>query len=546
MLGLAVVALTLPARAVRHTYVGAQIAGEIDYPSSADFTGLVVSPDGLHVYLADVIGGPGLLLFDRDPLSGALTFRDLQGGPFDGFGLVMSPDGAHVYGGTFHGVQGFSRNGATGELAPVNSVVLPGVTPRRVAISPDGAHLYFGNYATPGKIAVLARDALTGSISLVETHDEGVSGVTGLDGAIGVAVSPDGAHVYVAGFEDDAIAVFARNATTGALTFIGAVTDSSLVEPSDIAISANGEDVYVRTQSGVATFARDAGTGALTPVDDDPLPFYWTPQSIVISPDGSHVYVTPGLSTLDRDPSTGALTVDEDLSWTGDALRADPDEFHEREFLGLAVSPDNRNVYASLHFYGRRVVTIRRSEVTCSPTARSDCIGPALGGRGTISIRDDVADRSDQIVWRWTNGDAVSLMDFGDPATTRNDYALCVYDASGGTQPVAAPLAPAAGGCGKSRQGGVPSCWSSLGARGFKYGRRDRRFDSSGSAKLLAGAAGQSKILFKTKGDMVPIPTLPLVAPVTVQLQNADGTCWTATYSTPTLNTTSMFRAEAD
>ena len=79
--GLAVVALALPARAVRHVYVGVQIAGEFDHGSSADFTGLVVSPDGMHVYLAAVVGGPGLLLFDRDPLSGALTYRDVQGGP---------------------------------------------------------------------------------------------------------------------------------------------------------------------------------------------------------------------------------------------------------------------------------------------------------------------------------------------------------------------------------------------------------------------------------------------------------------------------------
>src|SRR6185436_19169986 len=147
-------------------------------------------------------------------------------------------------------------------------------------------------------------------------------------------------------------------------TFIGAVTDPSLVEPTDIAISANGEDVYVRTSPGVATFARNAGTGALTPVDDDALPFYWAPQSIAISPDGSHVYVTPGVLTLDRDPSTGALTFDEDLSWIGDPLGVDPYELPKRDFLGLAVSPDNRNVYASLHFWAKRVVTVRRTEVT--------------------------------------------------------------------------------------------------------------------------------------------------------------------------------------
>jgi hypothetical protein len=42
------------------------------------------------------------------------------------------------------------------------------------------------------------------------------------------------------------------------------------------------------------------------------------------------------------------------------------------------------------------------------------------------------------------------------------------------------------------------------------------------------------------------MPGLPLPLPVTVQLQNADGTCWTATYSTAAVNDGVTFRAVAD
>ena len=41
--------------------------------------------------------------------------------------------------------------------------------------------------------------------------------VDGLDRPESVAMSPDGRHVYAASFEDNAVAVFSRDATTGAL-----------------------------------------------------------------------------------------------------------------------------------------------------------------------------------------------------------------------------------------------------------------------------------------------------------------------------------------
>ena len=42
-----------------------------------------------------------------------------------------------------------------------------------------------------------------------------------------VAVSPDGAHVYVASLNDHAVAVFARDGTTGALAFVEAQFDGA-------------------------------------------------------------------------------------------------------------------------------------------------------------------------------------------------------------------------------------------------------------------------------------------------------------------------------
>jgi len=65
-------------------------------------------------------------------------------------------------------------------------------------------------------VAVFRRDSDTGALTFVETQGYGVgSSADDLDVAHGMAVSPDGRHIYVAGFDDDAVAVFSRDPGTG-------------------------------------------------------------------------------------------------------------------------------------------------------------------------------------------------------------------------------------------------------------------------------------------------------------------------------------------
>jgi hypothetical protein len=73
----------------------------------------------------------------------------------------------------------------------------------------------------PGLASGEAREAESASssamfnpLTYVETHYD-----LGLRGAISVAISLDGKHVYAVGYEDDVIAVFSRNSTTGMLAF---------------------------------------------------------------------------------------------------------------------------------------------------------------------------------------------------------------------------------------------------------------------------------------------------------------------------------------
>ena len=149
------------------------------------------------------------------------------GGPV---AMVLSPDGAHAYvaSGPDSAVVVLRRDRKTGTLSFVQEQVngVGGVTglgapagPRAVDVSPDGRHVYVAA-AGDGAVAVFARDPATGALAFVQAKREGVDGVHGLGGAWSVADGAYGQHLYAASFADHAVAVFARDATTGALTFV--------------------------------------------------------------------------------------------------------------------------------------------------------------------------------------------------------------------------------------------------------------------------------------------------------------------------------------
>ena len=135
---------------------------------------------------------------------------------------------------------------------------------------------------------------------------------------------------------------------------------------------------------------------------------------------------------------------------------------------------------------------------SCSGSAvpQPVCKG-APTGRSRVLLRDAA---SDALTWKLTSADATSPAELGDPAGG-DDYRLCVYDGAAMPQPRLSAAAP----------------------------------------------AGSAKVLVKGKGAALALPPLAgLVAPVTVQLRNADGSCWGATFSTPDVATPTLFKARSD
>jgi 6-phosphogluconolactonase (cycloisomerase 2 family) len=222
--------LAVPASAAFLTFVEVHRDGEGGVDGLFGAHGVTASPDGAHIYVAGTYDD-ALAAFGRDTTTGKLTFLEVHWdnvGGVDGLDAVIS-----------------------------------------VMVSPDGKHVY-ATSAADDAVVVFIRDVITGRLTFLEMHKDGVGGVDGLDRAERAAISPDGAYVYVAGQWDNALVAFSRNVTTGELTFVKVYWDGvdgvdGLDGASSVTVSPDGEHVYATSifDEAVATFSRDKATGGV-------------------------------------------------------------------------------------------------------------------------------------------------------------------------------------------------------------------------------------------------------------------------------------------
>jgi 6-phosphogluconolactonase len=213
----------------------------------------------------------------------------------------------------------YTINPTTGALAsigpPASSL---DATANSVTVDPSGKFAYVANLGddetTDGSVITYTINATTGAL----TSTGAISGnCPGLCVPLSVAVDPSGKFAYVPngdGAEPDNVAVYAIDATTGALRSLGQTTiegfaDSLVVDPS-------GKFAYVATASGTSSagsmsmYTINATTGALTSIGT--IAAGTSPGSIVVDPAGKFVYVAnPGsndVSMYTMNATTGALT----------------------------------------------------------------------------------------------------------------------------------------------------------------------------------------------------------------------------------------------
>jgi DNA-binding beta-propeller fold protein YncE len=253
-------------------------------------------------------------------------------------------------------------------------------------------------------------------------------------GSRAIAISPDGRNVYVAAAGSDAIAVFDRNRSTGALTQPagkagcvasvlghlkgagGCALAIGLDGPSSVAVSPDGRNVYVasRGSSAVVTFHRNRLTGQLRElppgasgcISGQPLPgctagraLKW-PDVVVVSPDGKNVYVGDfagsGVVSFSRGGAAGALT---QLSGTAGCITEAGVEGCAKgvgmnHVEGMAIDPDGSAVYAAAAFSGavdflardRSTGALTQSGCIASEAVEGCALGYEFGGVNALSF----------------------------------------------------------------------------------------------------------------------------------------------------------------
>jgi DNA-binding beta-propeller fold protein YncE len=334
----------------------------------ADMVALAVSPDGTSIYVAT---GAGILVFDRDPLTGGLQQKAKRAGCIvgesgpsicsNGFLLdevrdvVVSPDGRSVYVATIYGVLGFARDPLTGELAQ-----------------------------------------RTGSGCIVGLDGEPCSTGRLLGVAIGLGMSPDGRSLYVATqseFEPAAITVLDVDPGSGHLEqeagAAACVIDlayggsecgvaTGLAEPLTAVVSPDGESVYVGRRGGLVVFDRTVaghlmqkpGIAGCVSADGDGgscavVPSF-SAQSLALSSSGLSLYSSSGamdsIWSFDR-VAGGGLTLKPGLvgciSETGGPSCRDGRALDGP--VATALSPDGSSLYAASLFSNAMAVFDRES-----------------------------------------------------------------------------------------------------------------------------------------------------------------------------------------
>ena len=388
---------------------------------------VALSPDGASVYVASS-QSDAIAVFRRNPRNGTLKQPRGAGGCVAAEGaercgtaigldgpnsVAVSPDGRNVYATSraSGSVTVFRRNRSTGALKQlpvgcISGLPLPGCSTGRalegpdvITVSPDGKNVYVGSFFG-NAVAVFDRNQTSGALSQPADAtgcitDGATSGCTtglALAAPEGMAISGDGASVYVASAASNAVVVLTRDDSTGALSeatdgsgcivdggLAGCTTGAQLSGANAVAVSPDDDDVYATsllsnsvtsfTRSSPADLSQKDGTSGclvyLVAVGCSLGHALSAPEGLAVSPDGENVYAaafgTGAIAVLDRDGDSGAVL--QKPRRAGCVARRSVSGCKHgralRKVSSIALSPDGRHLY-SVAFGSDAIAVFRR------------------------------------------------------------------------------------------------------------------------------------------------------------------------------------------
>jgi 6-phosphogluconolactonase (cycloisomerase 2 family) len=344
-------------------------------------------------------------------------------------------------------VVAFTRDASTGALTwlatyhSTNDVApLEGLNhPQSLALDSLGKYVYVGAHrdvgvVPQGTVVTLSRDDAPLSPTFGQLTWISMAVNSQLNDPLSLVVSGDDKHVYVASNETNAVVVF--ESTFGVLSFVEAQSNagaaSGLTETWGVAIDGLGKYVYAtgRTANGLAVFARNAADGKLTfveahlspknaPADPTLLNGMGAPRRLAVAPDGLSLYV-PG----DAPGSLTGFSIDT----CGNSNRGIDEECDDGGTFCISC----------------KLVVCGSTPLTGCTTVHTTSPGNAALA---IKNDPTKLDTKDSMSWQWKKGNvpiAGFVTAFGHPLTTA-DYVVCVYDDSANTQPLASRAIPKGG-----------------------------------------------------------------------------------------------------
>jgi YVTN family beta-propeller protein len=254
-----------------------------------------------------IAGTAAVTVFNPAPGGGSsnsLTFT-ITTGAFNPQSIAADPSGkfAYVANAGCNGNGGFvsmyTINTTTGALASIGQPVSSqDFDANSVTVDPFGKFAYVANlgddFSSDGSIAMYTINATTGAL----TYKGAISGnCPGLCVPLSVVVDPSGKFAYVPngdGLVPNSVAIYTINATTGGLTSIGTIAAGDFA--ASLAMDPSGKFAYVVTASGtpgsagkVSMYTINATTGTLASIGT--IAAGTAPGSMAVDPVGRFAYV---------------------------------------------------------------------------------------------------------------------------------------------------------------------------------------------------------------------------------------------------------------